>query len=300
MSLLSILREKYRRFRAWQLNPFDYTNRCEHPVRCENCGTEFADNFCPRCGQKAGVGAISWHTVRQGVMQIWGMDSRSLGYSLVQLVLRPGYFISDYISGKRQVSFPPVKMLLIVAIGLMIVESLLGLTSGETELSHTGNRVYDITTDWMDANPGWGMLVLSSMILLPTWLYFRYSPQHHKHTLPEGLFVQVFMSTLLVITHILIIIIGKKWIIWLIPTYYVITYHQLFGYGWWGTLWRTCLCCFQALILIALIAVAGNYIIGEQNVPTISIIIIIVTSLLLTALWFGIEKIKSKRLRKAS
>ena len=30
-------KERYRRFRAWQENPFDYTKRCEHTIRCANC-----------------------------------------------------------------------------------------------------------------------------------------------------------------------------------------------------------------------------------------------------------------------
>lgn len=50
------LRERYRWFRTWQEHPFDYANHSEHTTRCTNCGTEFRDNFCPRCGQKAGVG----------------------------------------------------------------------------------------------------------------------------------------------------------------------------------------------------------------------------------------------------
>ena len=38
--------------------------------------------------------------------------------------LRPGYLIHDYISGKRQVSFPPVKMLFIVAIANVLASRL--------------------------------------------------------------------------------------------------------------------------------------------------------------------------------
>lgn len=110
------LRERYRWFRTWQEHPFDYANHSEHTTRCANCGTEFRDNFCPHCGQKAGVGRIGWNTVRQGIMILWGMDNRSLSFTLVQLALRPGYLIHDYISGKRQVAFPPVKMLFIVAL----------------------------------------------------------------------------------------------------------------------------------------------------------------------------------------
>ena len=65
------MKEWWRRFRAWQENPFDYTNDSEHATRCSNCGTEFRDNFCPRCGQKAGVGPIGWNTVKQGILILW-------------------------------------------------------------------------------------------------------------------------------------------------------------------------------------------------------------------------------------
>ena len=72
------LKERWRRFRAWQESPFDYTNHSEHATRCANCGTEFHDNFCPRCGQKAGMGPIGWNTVKQGILILWGMDTRRL------------------------------------------------------------------------------------------------------------------------------------------------------------------------------------------------------------------------------
>jgi hypothetical protein len=62
------------------------------------------------------VGPIGWNTVKQGILILWGMDTRSLSFTLIQLLLRPGYLVRDYLSGKRQVSFPPVKMLFIVAI----------------------------------------------------------------------------------------------------------------------------------------------------------------------------------------
>ena len=56
---------------------------------------------------------------------LWGMDSRSLPYTLWQLLLRPGYLIGDYISGRRQVSFPPIKMLAIVALFALIINNFL-------------------------------------------------------------------------------------------------------------------------------------------------------------------------------
>ncbi|MBR7125204.1 MAG: hypothetical protein IKC86_01175, partial [Prevotella sp.] len=59
-------------------------------VTCQNCGNKFLGNFCPVCGQKAGIGKIGWNSVRQGIMILWGLDNRSFTYTLIQLFLRPG------------------------------------------------------------------------------------------------------------------------------------------------------------------------------------------------------------------
>jgi hypothetical protein len=264
--------------------------------RCANCGTEFNDNFCPRCGQKAGTGPIGWHTVRQGVMLIWGMDSRSLSYSLVQLLLRPGYMINDYLSGKRQVSFPPVKMLLIVAVGAMIAEWLFGNPSVETTPdAEEVNAAFDAFNKWAESNTGWAMLMVNCFLIFPTWLYFRYAPKHHKHSIPEGFFIQVFMGSLLAMTAILSAVIDSSWALWLIPIYYFITYRQLFGYGWWGTLWRTILCIYLGMILIIVVVWVANFIMGAPHWSPITIILGIGSTLFLTLIWYGVEMIKKKR-----
>ena len=48
---MSLLKEKYRQFRQWQQQPFDYHDTHEHHGCC-NCGAESENNYCPRCGQK--------------------------------------------------------------------------------------------------------------------------------------------------------------------------------------------------------------------------------------------------------
>ena len=85
----------------------------------------------------------------------------SVLYSVWQLLFRTGYFISDYISGKRQMSFPPVKMLFILAVAYAVI--------------------------------------------FPTWVMFRYSPRHTRHTLPEGFFIQVLFATLEVSLFLLMV-----------------------------------------------------------------------------------------------
>lgn len=75
------------RFRAWQQEPLHYESKSRGTMRCKNCGTEFDANFCPMCGQKANVGRVGWDTVRQGILLVWGMDSRSscMPYSTSQM-----------------------------------------------------------------------------------------------------------------------------------------------------------------------------------------------------------------------
>ena len=256
----------YKRFKQWQRNPFDYEWRSHDTQHCNNCGHDFKGNFCPYCSQRAGTGRITWKTTRQGVMLLWGMDSRSLPLTIVQLLLRPGYFIRDYISGRRQVSFPPVKMLFLVAIAYILVEKLVEIIypwAVEPDDSHHAIVAIDTFTKWGDKNPAWLMLVITGFILLPTWLVFRYAPRHARHSLPEEFYIQVFMSVqILLLSSILSLSLG--WYsndadIFFIPIYYIITYKQLFGYHWWGTIWRFAVCIIATAALLSLIIVILMY-----------------------------------------
>lgn len=222
---------------------------------CVNCGHEYKGNFCPACGQKATAGRITWNTVRNGVMDVWGLGSRSLLRSLWNLIVRPGRFISDYINGKWQVSFPPVKMLVIVAISLYFIGRLIYpefwndlFDEGKPEDMGAIGFI-DAAVYWIVSHPEWALLFLLSSLIVPTWIVFRHSPRNTRHTLPQGFFIQVFMCV--------------QFYLWLfassavfrlcgsglelaftisfaviLPLLVYVDYKQLFGYGWWGTLWR--------------------------------------------------------------
>jgi hypothetical protein len=108
-----------------------------------------------------------------------------------------GYFISDYISGKRQVSFPPMKMLFILAVAYAIIFHWLfpdfkGLGYGMDfhELGFNVDDGENMTImskpfyDWYESHFGWSMLILSFMAIFPTWVMFHYSPVNTRHSLP--------------------------------------------------------------------------------------------------------------------
>ena len=256
------LKERYKRFKEWQRNPFVYKNTHTEPVRCANCDTEFTSNYCPMCGQKAEVGPVGWNSIHQSIAVLWGLDSRSLVFTLIQLLLRPGYLISDYISGRRQFSFPPVKMLFVVAVAFGVVYKLFYHPKAVTDPAF----FMDQLVIWVDNNPGWGMLLLGVFIMIPTLLVFRYAPRHTYHKLPEGFFIQVFMATIALMFRCVGIFLEGFTV--LVIVYFFIAYYQLFGYGWWGSLWRTLVCFTVGFALLLLfVHTLGPVVTGNHAVP---------------------------------
>ena len=234
--------------KQWQEKPFEYEFESNDVNQCNNCGHSFVGNYCPYCSQKAGEGDIGWDSVRQSVMDVWGLGSRSLPSTICQLLVRPGYLIGDYISGKRQVSFPPVKMLFIVAVIVVFwVYYLMPYL--------LGNKfdVYGWSTDmisgfdsWIKGHFVWTFFMMGLIYVVPTWVLFRYSPRHTRHTLPQGFFIQIFLLVLNLIVSFIILTpfalfgynlyMGVSIIILIV--YFTFAYRQLFGYGTWGSLWR--------------------------------------------------------------
>ncbi|MCR5366173.1 MAG: DUF3667 domain-containing protein, partial [Prevotella sp.] len=241
------LRKYYHRFCRWQQAEPHYVNRHKDTVQhCHNCDNEFEGNFCPICGQRAEVGRVGWKSIKDNIAILWGLDSRSLSYTLVQLLGRPGYLVRDYISGRRQVSFPPVKMLVIVCLFVVVFESVFHVKNDVLGIKFDVQKIDEIV-EWINAQKSWAALFLQSFYILPTWLVFRFAPGYPRHTLPEGFFLQVFLSVL----SILQVFVGYlnenlELALWIIYMY--ITYRQLFGYGWWGTLWRLAVILLLAVI----------------------------------------------------
>lgn len=260
------LKALYNRFRKWQQTPFDYRIKSKGVVHhCCNCDAEFEGNFCPYCGQRATVGPVGWKSVITGILLLWGMDSRSLSYTLLQLVLRPGYIINDYINGRRQVSFPPVKMLFILAVFYVLFRFLIGHPHNTSVDTNSDIHFIYWLEEWSEKNMGWASLLSASILILPTWITFRYSPKNTFHTLPQGFFIQVFLASL----GLLISIISDYFIhhiAWIVLIFYFIAYKQLFGYSWWGTIWRITIMFFLTFIILCLGSFFGEIIIRKGPV----------------------------------
>lgn len=237
------LKALYERFRQWQADPF--TRKENQPLKtheCAGCGHTYEGDYCPACGQKHSVGKVDWRTIWDDLVSLVGLDKpHSFLAFFVQLFGRPGHMIGDYINGKRKVYSSPIGMLGILA-GLAAV---VATRSGSAEsnwlqaLAEKGGVIGSIL-DWVSGHLDWTILIQTALVLFPTWLLFRHSPRLYRHTWPQGIYIQIFMGSMVLTCIILRELVGD-WVLILIPLFYYIAYKQLFGYGVWGTLWRTLL-----------------------------------------------------------
>lgn len=244
--------DRWRSFRAWQEHPVHYTlDEREHV--CNNCGHTFTGNYCPVCSQSARQGRISWLALWQGIGQLWGIESRSAIYTLWQLLWRPGYLVRDYISGKRQVSYPPVKLLFILAAVVAVVQYFFPAPAKTSP--EIGSLYIDLAVNWLDNHDNIGALLFGCMFIVPTWVLFRNAPRYPHHTIPEGFFLQVYLAILSFVVSS--VFAGSNVLTIGLPCIYsYAAYKQLFGYGYWQTLWRWLLSIVWSLaILIAIITV---------------------------------------------
>ena len=257
-TLVETLKQKYQHFKQWQLDPFNYNDdSSQEPHHCINCGKEFVGNFCPTCSQKKNLGPITWKSVARSIAEVWGMHNRSLTYSVLQIFLRPGYFISDYISGKRQVSFPPVKMLAIVSvIGILVdiltgTRDVLGVFNSDFDFEGDKMLFLDNAFEWMNTHPDLMSIIMLSYLIIPNYFIFRFAPRNTRHTLPQGFFIQVFCSVAFLVLNMIYDITGiGRFVSVLTAILLYFTYKQLFGYGIWGTIWRL-IAAFTAAIVLA-------------------------------------------------
>ena len=271
------IKASYRHFKHWQQEPFEHEFATSDTHQCNNCGHDFVGNFCPYCSQKSDLGPITWGSVGCSIAELWGLHNRSLLYSLLQLFLRPGYFISDYIGGKRQVSFPPVKMLAIITVLGVIVDFLTGAIHGMIQMQHGDHMAYinevfgwlnvhfngafpppsDYLIDvfaWLNTHPDVLSLVLLSFLIVPNYFIFRFAPRNTRHSLPQGFFIQVFSSAVFLIMNMFYDITSLGTVMILLSAVLVfITYKQLFGYGMWGTVWRVAMAFMCAFTLLSIL-----------------------------------------------
>ncbi|AYA35861.1 DUF3667 domain-containing protein [Hymenobacter oligotrophus] len=100
-----------------------------HHAACLNCGTALADRYCAHCGQDAHhahrftLRSLLFHDLPHS---IWHVD-KGVGYTLRQMLTRPGATLHEYMAGRRAQHFRPITYLLLITAVSMLLLSAVGI-----------------------------------------------------------------------------------------------------------------------------------------------------------------------------
>tara|TARA_R110002050_G_scaffold241129_1_gene377512 strand:+ start:894 stop:1634 length:741 start_codon:yes stop_codon:yes gene_type:complete len=94
-------------------------------MNCISCNTDHNSNFCPNCGEKAGIKKITFRSIAtDSFSSITTMDKGFL-FNLKMLLLNPRSITIEYILGKRKGILNPISFLILSVSLYLILEGLL-------------------------------------------------------------------------------------------------------------------------------------------------------------------------------
>jgi hypothetical protein len=90
-------------------------------VTCKNCGSPVAENFCPKCGQKADTHRFTVRHIFHNFFHSFTHVDSGLLYLIKELFIRPGTVIREYIEGRRKKYFNPFQYLVLSIAAMVFV-----------------------------------------------------------------------------------------------------------------------------------------------------------------------------------
>lgn len=262
------IKEKYERFKEWQIKPYEVAQFTTEKHECATCHTEFHGNYCPRCGQKSTIGRYSFKTAFLTFLDVWGLGNRGMFRTIRDLLLRPGYMIRDYLSGMQMAYFPPFKMFFLVITLSVLVDSGLNI-----KMTNTLNNTFTTTTkvdvskepdqalndkdskkklelkildkidkcvSWLDNNQTIVQFLLLLVLSGPMYLLFRKNKKIPDIRYSELFIAMVYITNMMTIVNIIggFFLPGNASVKHLAYALSIIPLTQLFGYSYLKTLFK--------------------------------------------------------------
>ncbi|MBQ0120508.1 MAG: DUF3667 domain-containing protein [Bacteroidales bacterium] len=255
--------DKYRQFKTWQQEPVQFHVDDMNESTCLCCGTEYRGHYCPACGQTGKIKRISWKSVMTGAADVWGLGSRSMPRNVWHLIFRPGYLIADYLGGRRQVYFPPFKMLFLMVTLVALLKHYAGFEENFDDAAAAARGVNLTVIEIIKFVMEHRILATLSVIMLMALivrLFFGADRRTQNTNLCECIYTQVWiMNQMLIISvlfNLLKIVTGayiENLECVVLLGMMCATYKQLFGLGWWSTLWRTVVMLLLTLVVYVVV-----------------------------------------------
>ena len=262
---------------------------------CLNCHDHYVGNYCPRCGQAASTSRFSMKVAAENFAEAYGMGERGMFRTILDLILRPGHLILDFLRGKRASYCAPFKLYFLLAAISLLVTHGLNITgqplhddseatveevkkgedadkTAETSKSfeedyHQEARKYSIIHGAIDKierfaekYPSINILLLLMLISGNLYLFFRHSPNIPDLRYPELFISLVYIANMYTVYSIVFDFFSLTKLASLSIFLTIIPLKQMSGYSWWRTILKTIAAftiMFVLFIVLIVLAVLG-------------------------------------------
>lgn len=228
---------------------------------CPSCGHDFFGKFCPHCGENGNAKRFTLKTTFiESFISIARLDN-ALMRTITDLCVRPGHMINDYLHGRRRMYVTPVKIFIILFIILGFVHYLLYneifttnihidveeynkfkdllFSSFGPTISHHLNTI----SNWIENQPYTEVIYQLPFEILAFKLVFSKSKFRDSVNTPnwsESFITLVYIHSVRTIIIILSYFVClRNYIIAPIICAFCIIIHQLFGFSWKKSIWKT-------------------------------------------------------------
>lgn len=262
-------------------------------TKCLNCGNTFKGNYCPNCGQKAATKRMcQGEMLRNLVAPFVGGDNKFVRTCL-DLLLRPGCMVRDYLLGKRIRYYHPLQLFVFVLTAYAIISYILGISSSIIDEMATMEIFPDtessdgafLTTimngmNKLYANKLYGTLFAAIFAVPPYTMVFkkcklaRPDGQRLSLNLSEQFYAQMYHSCIVMIISIfllpLCLIPGTDTLVKVVYQvmsciYIVFLYKQMLGISWLKSILLNVLSAVLAMLFMCFILVIFFVIAGVMD-----------------------------------
>lgn len=164
-------------------------------MKCLNCSTEFDNNYCPSCGQKASTHRFSLRYVMSSEIIIGAfMVNKGFLFTLKELFTRPGHSIREYLLGKRSKYFNAFSLLILLIAISYFVNEYSDIKLGD--LLDAASKDFTASfEEFMANNPRLVYLINIPLMAITSFLFFRKS----KINFAENIVLNTYVSSALLV-----------------------------------------------------------------------------------------------------
>lgn len=185
-------------------------------MECKNCGKIVEGNFCSHCGQDSKVSKINLPNFLNQVTEKVFIADKGFFYTLINLFIRPGHSIRDFLNGKRKYHFKPIAYLLVLSSIYFLISRIAeqntlidDLVSGFFSYDSENKNEIPPSLKWFSSNYAYSTLLLLPIFSFASFLSFlKYRKSYLEHivinayiTGHQAIFYSIFISLEIVITH---------------------------------------------------------------------------------------------------